>query len=77
MMGMGQKAVPVLVDVVVVKPPELVPFGALRFAELAVEAGLPPGVLNVVVGGAAVAMRSCAIPGRQGLLHRWYRYCAW
>ena len=55
MMGMGQKAVPALAagNTVVVKPPELAPFGALRFAELALEAGLPPGVLNVVVGGAA------------------------
>ena len=55
MMGMGQKAVPALAagNTVVVKPPELAPFGAFRFAELALEAGLPPGVLNVVVGGAA------------------------
>jgi acyl-CoA reductase-like NAD-dependent aldehyde dehydrogenase len=55
MMGMGQKAVPALAagNAVVVKPPEIAPFGALRFAELALEAGLPPGVLNVVVGGAA------------------------
>ncbi len=36
-----------------VKPPEIAPFGALRFAELALEAGLRPGVLNVVVGAAA------------------------
>jgi len=28
------------------------PFGMLRFAELALEAGVPHGVLNVVVGGA-------------------------
>jgi aldehyde dehydrogenase (NAD+) len=38
---------------VVAKPPELAPFGMLWFAELALEAGLPPGVLNVVVGGAS------------------------
>ena len=55
MMGMGQKAAPALAagNTVVVKPPEIAPFGALRFAELALDAGLPPGVLNVVVGGAA------------------------
>ena len=55
MMGMGQKCGPALAagNAVVAKPPEIAPFGMLRFAELALEAGLPPGVLNVVVGGAA------------------------
>jgi aldehyde dehydrogenase (NAD+) len=55
MMGMGQKCGPALAagNTVVAKPPEVAPFGMLRFAELALEAGLPPGVLNVVVGGAA------------------------
>jgi aldehyde dehydrogenase (NAD+) len=55
MMGMGQKAAPALAagNTVVAKPPEIAPFGAIRFAELALEAGLPPGVLNVVPGGAA------------------------
>jgi aldehyde dehydrogenase (NAD+) len=54
MMGMGQKVAPALAagNTVVVQPPELAPFGALRFAELALEAGVPPGVLNVVPGGA-------------------------
>jgi aldehyde dehydrogenase (NAD+) len=54
MMGMGQKCGPALAagNAVVAKPPELGPFGMLRFAELALEAGVPPGVLNVVVGGA-------------------------
>jgi aldehyde dehydrogenase (NAD+) len=54
MMGMGQKCGPALAagNTVVAKPPEVAPFGMLRFAELALEAGLPPGVLNVVVGGA-------------------------
>ena len=54
MMGMGQKCGPALAagNAVVAKPPELAPFGMLRFAELALDAGLPPGVLNVVVGGA-------------------------
>jgi aldehyde dehydrogenase (NAD+) len=53
MMGMGQKCGPALAagNTVVAKPPELAPFGMLRFAELALEAGLPSGVLNVVVGG--------------------------
>lgn len=46
-------------NAVIVKPSEFTPAGALRLAELAVEAGLPAGVFNVAVGlgattGAAV-----------------------
>ena len=37
-------------NTVVLKPAELTPLSALRFAELALEAGLPEGVVNVVVG---------------------------
>jgi aldehyde dehydrogenase (NAD+)/phenylacetaldehyde dehydrogenase len=37
-------------NAVVVKPSETTSLTALRLAELAVEAGLPPGVLNVVTG---------------------------
>ena len=37
-------------NTVVLKPAELTPLTALRFAELALEAGLPAGVVNVVVG---------------------------
>ncbi len=47
-------------NTVVLKPAEDTPLTALRLAELAIEAGLPPGVLNVVTGdgpsaGAALA----------------------
>jgi aldehyde dehydrogenase (NAD+) len=35
----------------VIKSPELAPFSPIRFAELCIEAGLPPGVVNVVSGG--------------------------
>jgi aldehyde dehydrogenase (NAD+) len=66
MMGMGQKAAPALAagNAVVAKPPELAPFGVLRFAELAAEAGLPAGVLNVVVGGAVAGQ---ALAGHAGV----------
>jgi betaine-aldehyde dehydrogenase len=37
-------------NTVVLKPAELTPLSALRFGELAAEAGLPDGVVNVVVG---------------------------
>ena len=35
---------------VVLKPAEQTPLTSLRFAELALEAGIPPGVINVVTG---------------------------
>jgi malonate-semialdehyde dehydrogenase (acetylating)/methylmalonate-semialdehyde dehydrogenase len=38
----------------ILKPSEKVPLSAMRASELAHEAGLPPGVLNVVQGGARV-----------------------
>jgi acyl-CoA reductase-like NAD-dependent aldehyde dehydrogenase len=37
-------------NTVVLKPAELTPLTALRFAELCLEAGLPEGVVNVIVG---------------------------
>ena len=40
---------------VVVKPPEIASLALLRLAELAAEAGLPDGVLNVVTGKGSVA----------------------
>lgn len=48
-------------NAVVLKPSELASSSALRLAELAIEAGLPPGVLNVVPGlgstvGSALAL---------------------
>ncbi|MEA2445862.1 MAG: hypothetical protein QOJ12_3154, partial [Thermoleophilales bacterium] len=37
-------------NTLVLKPAELTPLSALRFAELALEAGIPEGVVNVVAG---------------------------
>ena len=50
-------------NTVVLKPAELTPLTALRFAELALEAGLPLGVVNVLVGpGSVVGERLIAHP---------------
>jgi betaine-aldehyde dehydrogenase len=42
-------------NTVVLKPAELTPLSTLRLAELALEAGIPEGVFNVVVGKGSVA----------------------
>ncbi len=48
----------------VVKPAELTPLTAIRIGELALEAGLPPGVLNIVTGrGSVVGDAMVAHPG--------------
>jgi betaine-aldehyde dehydrogenase len=45
-------------NTVVLKPAELTPLSALRLAELCLEAGIPEGVVNVVVGkGSVVGQR--------------------
>ena len=45
-------------NTVVLKPAELTPLSALRLADLALEAGIPEGVMNVVVGkGSVVGQR--------------------
>src|SRR4249919_1651962 len=41
-------------NTVVLKPAELTPLSALRLSELALDAGIPEGVLNVVVGKGSV-----------------------
>lgn len=39
---------------IVIKPAELTPFSALAMAELAHQAGIPPGVINVITGDPAL-----------------------
>ena len=55
----GWKLAPALAagNTVVLKPAELTPLTALRFQDIALEAGLPEGVVNVVAGPGSVCGR--------------------
>lgn len=57
MLILGWKAAPALAmgNSVVAKPAEVTPLSSLALAELAVEAGLPPGVFNVTTGSGTEA----------------------
>jgi phenylacetaldehyde dehydrogenase len=48
---------------IVIKPSPETPLTALRLAELALEAGVPPGVFNVVTGGRECGAALAAHPG--------------
>jgi len=48
---------------IVIKPSPETPLTALRLAELAIEAGIPPGVFNVVTGGRECGSALAAHPG--------------
>ena len=50
---------------IVVKPSELAPLSTLRLMELVDEAGFPPGVVNVVIGGPEVGAALVRHPGVQ------------
>ncbi|MGB6157246.1 MAG: aldehyde dehydrogenase family protein [Acidobacteriaceae bacterium] len=50
-------------NTVVIKPAENTPLTALAFAELAIEVGLPPGVLNVINGGPLTGQTLIEHPG--------------
>jgi 4-(gamma-glutamylamino)butanal dehydrogenase len=48
-------------NTVVLKPPETASLSLLRLAELALEAGVPPGVLNVVTGPGRITGEALAL----------------
>jgi acyl-CoA reductase-like NAD-dependent aldehyde dehydrogenase len=48
---------------IVIKPPELAPYSSVTFGRLALEAGLPPGVVNVVNGDGQVGNAVVTHPG--------------
>lgn len=54
-------------NTVVLKPAEDASMSCIRFAEIALKAGLPPGVLNVVTGYGAEA--GAALAGHSGINH--------
>jgi len=48
---------------IVIKAPDLAPWSVMRLVELIGQAGLPPGVVNLVTGGADVGAAMVAHPG--------------
>lgn len=50
-------------NTVVIKPSEVTPVSTLRLAQLALEAGIPPGVVNVVTGAALTGKALAEHPG--------------
>ncbi|MFT4047833.1 MAG: aldehyde dehydrogenase family protein [Solimonas sp.] len=48
---------------IVIKAPELAPYTVMRLAELCLEAGIAPGVVNMLVGGADVGEAMVRHPG--------------
>ena len=63
--SMAMKVVPALVagNTVVLKPSELATLANLRFGELFLEAGFPPGALNIVPGGVSAGEALVKHPG--------------
>ncbi|MGH3223746.1 MAG: aldehyde dehydrogenase family protein [Streptosporangiaceae bacterium] len=63
--AIGQLLGPVLAagNAAVIKPPELAPFTSLCVGELILEAGFPPGLVNVVPGGAEGGTALARHPG--------------
>ena len=57
MIMVGWKAAPALAagNTIVIKPAELTPLSAIRIGELALEAGIPAGVMNILPGKGRIA----------------------
>lgn len=49
-------------NAVVLKPSEMTPFSIVRLAELAITAGMPPGIFNVIQGDGRVGEALCRDP---------------
>jgi aldehyde dehydrogenase (NAD+) len=64
-MGLCVKVAPALAagNAIVLKPSDFAPLSGGLFARIATEAGLPPGLFNVVAGGPGVGQALCAHPG--------------
>ena len=62
-------AIPALLtgNTVVIKPSDISPLCGQRYAEAALAAGFPPGVVNVVVGGGEVGAAMVEQPALRGL----------
>ncbi len=65
MLMLAWKVAPALAagNTVVLKPAETTPLTALAFAQLTAEAGLPPGVVNIVTGGGETGAALVRHPG--------------
>ncbi len=66
----ARKAGPALItgNTIVIKPSEETPHNAVKFCELMAEAGLPPGVINVVHGRGATAGKALASSAAIGMI---------
>ncbi|WP_375482545.1 aldehyde dehydrogenase family protein [uncultured Jatrophihabitans sp.] len=64
-MGLCVKVAPALAagNAIVLKPSDVAPLSGAMFAQYATEAGLPPGLFNVVPGGPDVGQSLCTHPG--------------
>ena len=54
-------------NTVVIKPPDLAPASAIRFAEICLDAGLPSAIIHVVCGGPAIGKSLTTDPRTAGV----------